>query len=133
MSKLDREELNTYKNIQQTRLFIQAYMDIDTTRYWSTIKQVNVEILDENDEFPLFKKPSDNQTQIEIKNNRFDSIYNFSAIDLDLNDRVTYMLIEQNLVYANSNETLVKLPFALNPRNGTLSFNQKDLTQQDFR
>jgi hypothetical protein len=133
VSKLDREELNTYKNIQQTRLFIQAYMDIDTTRYWSTIKQVNVEILDENDEFPLFKKPSDNQTQIEIKNNRFDSIYNFSAIDLDLNDRVTYMLIEQNLVYANSNETLVKLPFALNPRNGSLSFNQKNLSQQDFR
>lgn len=106
-------------------------MDMNQVRYWSTIKQVNVEVLDENDEIPRFAQPSDNQTQVIIHPERYSSIFNFSAVDNDLGDRVTYSIVEQRLVYSNG--TLINLPFKINPRNGSLSFVPKELTRSDFR
>lgn len=128
---LDREEVDAQKIMHQTRLYIQAYMDLNNVRYWSKIKRVNVEVLDENDEQPRFTQPADNQTQIVMHPNRFESVFNISAVDNDLNDRVTYSIVEQRLVYSNG--TLLKLPFKLNPRNGTLSFAPKEVTRDDFR
>ena len=106
-------------------------MDLNQVRYWSTIKQVNVEVLDENDEIPRFAQPADNQTQVIIHPERYSSIFNFSAVDNDLGDRVTYSIVEQRLVYSNG--TLINLPFKINPRNGSLSFVPKELTRSDFR
>lgn len=128
---MDREERDAQKILQQTRLYVQAYMDMNKSRYWSTVKQVNVEVLDVNDELPRFSQPADNQTQVAMHTGRFASIFNFSAVDNDLNDRVTYSLVEQRLVYSNG--TLLSLPFKINPRNGTLSFAPNDLTKEDFR
>jgi hypothetical protein len=108
-------------------------MDMDKVRYWSNIKQVNVEIIDENDERPRFVNPSDNETHVLVDIDKTSSshLFNFTAVDMDLNDRVTYSLVEQRLVYSNG--SLLSLPFNLNPRNGILGFSADDLTENDFR
>lgn len=128
---LDREEPDAYKRIEQSRIYVQAYMDLDKVRYWSTVKQVNVDVLDANDEWPLFAQPTDNHTQVFAHPARFFSIFNFSAIDGDLEDRVTYSLVDQQLVF--SNITSLNLPFKINPRNGTLSFVPRELNLDDLK
>lgn len=125
---LDREETSSIRMAQQTRIFVQAYVDLDSTRYWSNIKLIRVEILDENDQYPVFVQPFDDETQ--VKPNSFENIYRFLATDSDLNDRITYSLIDQTLIYTNVS---LRLPFKLNSRNGTLSLNVDELTTDNFK
>lgn len=124
---IDREDLSSYEQSKQTLVFIQAYLTIDSTTYWSTLNTVNIQIVDINDESPVFIHPTDNQTQ--ILRYKPDIMYTFLATDQDLNDTIKYSLHDQLLVFSNSQ---INLPFKVDPSTGILSFEFKDLSNDEY-
>ena len=88
---------------------------------------MNVTIVDLHDEVPFFTWPLSNLTQVRFENSN--PVYVFEAIDLDLNETISFSLVNQTSVFKNE---AVNLPFALNSSSGELSFSSDKLTSEDL-
>jgi hypothetical protein len=120
---LNREETMNGKLLKQQVIFVQALMEINSSiTVWSSIERINVKILDELDEAPFFILPNTNQTQIAFQSN---PVFKFEAIDTDLNDTLTYTLVNQYRVYKNVS---LNLPFVLDSETGELNFEPEKMT-----
>jgi hypothetical protein len=126
---IDREEIVRNRLLDQNYIYVQASMTINATlTTWSSIVKVRVDIVDLSDQIPFFIAPITNSSQIIYESESDDEpIFNFSAVDLDLNETVTFNLVSQ--VFKNQ---AVELPFVLDQLNGSLFFEFARLSDSDL-
>jgi hypothetical protein len=127
---IDREEIIRNRLLDQKYIYVQAKMIVNSTfTLWSSIVKVKIDIIDASDQVPFFVVPDANATMIEYASVDDQPIFNFSAVDLDQNEMITFELVSQRNVFS---EHTVQLPFVISKQNGSLFLNFDDMSDKDI-